>query len=113
MEAAKIFSGSSNAPLAESVCEHLNVSPGKMDVRRFSDGEIWVDISESVRGMHVFIIQSTCPPVNENLMELLIIADALKRASAEAITAVIPYYGYARPDRKVQPRAPITAKLVL
>ena len=111
MEDAKIFCGSSNPPLAESICEHLKVSPGKMEVKRFSDGEIWTEISESVRGMHVFIVQSTCPPVNENLMELLIIADALKRASASAITAVIPYYGYARQDRKVQPRAPITAKL--
>jgi ribose-phosphate pyrophosphokinase len=112
MEATKIFSGTSNVPLTEAICEYLSVSPGKIDIRRFSDGEIMLNISESVRGNHVFVVQSTCPPVNEHLMELLIIADALKRASARAITAVIPYYGYARQDRKVQPRAPITAKLV-
>lgn len=112
MEAMKIFSGTSNIPLAEAICEYLDVSPGKIDIRRFSDGEIFIHIAESVRGDHVFIVQSTCPPVNEHLMELLIITDALKRASAREITAVIPYYGYGRQDRKVQPRAPISAKLV-
>jgi len=112
MEHTKIFSGTSNIPLTEAVCKYLDVLPGKAEIRRFSDGEIFAEISESVRGSHVFVIQSTCPPVNEHIMELLIITDALKRASARAITAVIPYYGYARQDRKVQPRAPISAKLV-
>lgn len=112
MKTTKIFSGSSNTPLAKAVCEYLDLPHGKMEIRRFSDGEVFTEISESVRGSHAFIIQSTCPPANENIMELLIITDALKRASAGAITAVIPYYGYARQDRKVQPRAPITAKLI-
>lgn len=112
MDNAKIFSGTSNVPLANAVCEYLNVPLGESELRRFSDGEVVTEISESVRGSHVFIIQSTCPPTNENIMELLIITDALKRASARAITAVIPYYGYARQDRKVRPRAPISAKLV-
>ena len=112
MENTRIFSGTSNQPLAEAVCEYLNVMPGKLEVRRFSDGEVFADISDSVRKKETFIIQSTCPPVNENLMELLIITDALKRASAGSISAVIPYYGYARQDRKVLPRAPITAKLI-
>jgi ribose-phosphate pyrophosphokinase len=108
----RIFSGNSNVPLAKEICEKLGVSLGKADVRNFSDGEIQVDIDESVRGMDVFVIQSTCTPGNANLMELLIMIDALKRASANRITAVLPYYGYARQDRKVSPRAPITAKLV-
>ncbi|MCC6713150.1 MAG: ribose-phosphate pyrophosphokinase [Candidatus Dadabacteria bacterium] len=112
MDNAKIFCGTSNVPLAKAVCEYLDVPLGQAELRRFSDGEIFAEISESVRGSHVFVIQSTCPPVNEHIMELLIITDALKRASARAITAVIPYYGYARQDRKVQPRAPISAKLV-
>ncbi|MEQ9619902.1 MAG: ribose-phosphate pyrophosphokinase [Deltaproteobacteria bacterium] len=112
MDNAKIFSGTSNVLLANAVCEYLNVPMGESELRRFSDGEIVTEISESVRGSHVFIVQSTCPPANENIMELLIITDALKRASARAITAVIPYYGYARQDRKVRPRAPISAKLV-
>jgi ribose-phosphate pyrophosphokinase len=112
MEAIKIFSGTSNVPLSEAVCRFLGVPRGQAEIKRFSDGEVFVEISESVRETHVFVIQSTCPPVNEHIMELLIITDALKRASAGAITAVIPYYGYARQDRKVQPRAPITAKLV-
>lgn len=111
LEHTKIFSGTSNVPLTEAVCEYLDTSPGKIEIKRFSDGETSVEISESVRGANVFLIQSTCPPVNENLMELLIITDALKRASARVITAVIPYYGYARQDRKVQPRSPISAKL--
>jgi ribose-phosphate pyrophosphokinase len=112
MDNAKIFSGTSNVPLAKAICKYLDVPLGKAEVRRFSDGELVTEISESVRGSHVFVIQSTCPPTNEHVMELLILTDALKRASARAITAVIPYYGYARQDRKVQPRAPISAKLV-
>ncbi len=111
MQHTKIFSGTSNTPLVMDVCNYLEVEPGKMDISRFSDGELCVEIGESVRGSNVFLIQSTCPPVNENIMELLVITDALKRASARSITAVIPYYGYARQDRKVQPRAPISAKL--
>jgi ribose-phosphate pyrophosphokinase len=112
MENTKIFSGTSNLPLSEAICRYINVPLGKAQIKRFSDGEISVEIGESVRGSHVFVVQSTCPPVNENIMELLIIVDALKRASARKITAVIPYYGYARQDRKVHPRSPISAKLV-
>lgn len=108
----KIFAGNSNKGLAEEICRHLNISLGEANVSRFPDGEIKVKIEESVRGEDVFIIQSTCPPANEYLMELLIMIDALKRASAGRITAVIPYYGYARQERKTQPREPITAKLV-
>ncbi len=108
----KIFAGNSNKGLAEEICRHLNISLGEADVSRFPDGEIKVKIEESVRGEDVFIIQSTCPPANEYLMELLIMIDALRRASAGRITAVIPYYGYARQERKTQPREPITAKLV-
>jgi len=112
MENTKIFSGTANKPLAEAVCEYLKVSPGKLETRRFSDGEMFAEIDESVRMKDIFVIQPTCPPVNDNLMELLIIIDALKRASAGSISAVIPYYGYARQDRKILPRAPITAKLI-
>jgi len=112
MERLKIVTGSSNTEFADSVCRHLGVSLSKSVVKRFSDGEIMVEINESMRGMRAFVIQSTCDPVNTNLMELLIIIDALKRASASEINAVIPYYGYARQDRKVAPRAPISAKLV-
>jgi len=112
MERLKIVTGSSNTELADSVCRHLGVPLSKSVVKRFSDGEIMVEIHESMRGMRAFVIQSTCDPVNTNLMELLIIIDALKRASAAEINAVIPYYGYARQDRKVAPRAPISAKLV-
>lgn len=108
----KIFAGNSNKGLAEEICRHLNISLGEADVSRFPDGEIKVKIEESVRGEDIFIIQSTCPPANEYLMELLIMIDALRRASAGRITAVIPYYGYARQERKTQPREPITAKLV-
>jgi ribose-phosphate pyrophosphokinase len=108
----RVFSGNSNVPLAQEICSHLGISPGRAGVTNFSDGEIQVDIDESVRGMDVFVIQSICTPGNTNLMELLIMMDALKRASAQRITAVLPYYGYARQDRKVSPRAPITAKLV-
>jgi len=112
MENTKIFSGTSNKPLVDAVCKYLDVKAGKAKIRRFSDGETFIEIVESVRGSNVFVIQSTCPPVNENIMELMIMTDALKRASARSITAVIPYYGYARQDRKVLPRSPISAKLV-
>ena len=108
----KFFTGNSNPRLAEGVCTYLQMDLGAIQVRRFSDGEIFVEIGENVRGRDVFVLQSTCSPVNDNLMELLIIMDALRRASARRITAVIPYYGYARQDRKVAPRVPISAKLV-
>ncbi len=108
----RIFTGNSNIDLVEKISEKLNIPIGKSEVKNFSDGEINVEIDESVRGMDVFVIQSICAPVNNNLMELLILIDALKRASARRITAVLPYYGYARQDRKVSPRAPISAKLV-
>ena len=108
----KIFAGNSNVPLAREICGHLAVPLGNAKVRNFSDGEIMVEIGENVRGRDVYIIQSTCSPTNNNLMELLIMTDALKRASAARITAVIPYFGYARQDRKVAPRTPITSKLI-
>ncbi len=108
----KIFSGNSNPALAEKICSYVGVPLGKVQVKTFSDGEIAVDIDESVRGLNTFVVQSTCSPVNNNLMELLIMIDALRRASADRINAVIPYYGYARQDRKVAPRQPISAKLV-
>jgi ribose-phosphate pyrophosphokinase len=108
----KIFTGNSNRALADEVVARLDVPVGRASVGRFSDGEITVTIGENVRSSDVFVIQSTSSPANENLMELLVMIDALKRASAEYITAVIPYYGYARQDRKVAPRTPITAKLV-
>jgi len=112
LERIRVFSGNANIALATKICQHLGVSLGKANVTTFSDGETRVEINENVRGMDVFIIQSTCPPVNITCMELLIMIDALKRASADRITAVIPYYGYGRQDRKVAPRAPITAKLL-
>jgi ribose-phosphate pyrophosphokinase len=108
----RIFTGNSNIELVDKILEQLNTPIGKSVVKNFSDGETNVEIDESVRGMDVFVIQSICAPVNNNLMELLILIDALKRASARRITAVLPYYGYARQDRKVSPRAPISAKLV-
>ena len=108
----KVFSGNGNPKLAEAICEYLRLPMGNWTLRRFSDGEIYCHIKENVRGTDVFIIQPTCSPANENLMELLVAADAFKRASADRVTAVIPYYGYARQDRKDQPRVPITAKLV-
>lgn len=108
----KIFSGNANIDLARAICAFLSVPLGTAVVKRFSDGEVSVDIGENVRGADVFIVQPTCPPVNEHLVELLILMDALKRSSANRVTAVLPYYGYARQDRKVLPRAPITAKLV-
>lgn len=107
-----LFSGNSNPGLVGQIAEYLDVKLGDIEVDRFSEGEIRVKINENVRGRDVFIVQSTCPPVNENLMELLIMIDAMRRASASRITAVIPYFGYARQDRKDQPRVPITAKLV-
>lgn len=108
----QVFSGNANKPLAEEIAKHLGIPLGEANIKRFSDGEVWVEIEQNVRGMDVFIIQPTSAPANEHLMELLIMIDALKRASADRITAVIPYYGYARQDRKVQPRTPITSKLV-
>ena len=107
----KIFSGNSNSALAESILNHLNLQMGKAEVSSFSDGEISVSIKESVRGLDCFVVQSTSFPVNTNLMELLILIDALKRASAGRITAVMPYFGYARQDRKTKARDPISAKL--
>jgi len=112
MDKIKIFAGNSNTPLAVEICDHLGITLGKSDVRSFSDGEVYVDIQESVRNVEVYVVQSTCLPCNDNLMELLIMLDALKRASAGSVTAVMPYYGYARQDRKVAPRTPISAKLV-
>ncbi|MGK2904730.1 MAG: ribose-phosphate pyrophosphokinase [Desulfuromonadales bacterium] len=108
----KIFTGNANPALAQEICNHLAVPLAKATVKTFSDGEIMVEIKENVRGRDVFVVQSTCQPANENLIELLIMIDALKRASAARITAVIPYFGYARQDRKVAPRTPITSKLV-
>jgi ribose-phosphate pyrophosphokinase len=108
----KLFGGTSNPELTEKVCKYLEIEPGKISAKKFSDGETQVEIHENIRGRDVFILQSTCTPVNDNLMELLIIIDALKRASAKRITAIIPYYGYGRQDRKVKPRVPISAKLV-
>jgi ribose-phosphate pyrophosphokinase len=107
-----VFSGNSNPELSQKICDYLGVPLGGEKVKRFSDGEIQIEIDENVRRKDVFIIQSTCSPVNENLVELLLMIDAMKRASATRITAVIPYYGYARQDKKVAPRVPISAKLV-
>jgi ribose-phosphate pyrophosphokinase len=108
----RLFSGNANRPLAEEIAAYLRVRLSDADVTRFSDGEVYVQVNENVRGADVFVIQPTCPPVNDTLMELLIMIDAFKRASARRITAVLPYYGYARQDRKVQSRVPISAKLV-
>jgi ribose-phosphate pyrophosphokinase len=108
----KLFSGTSNLSLAQEVCHYLGIEPGKMTAKTFSDGETLIEIHENIRGGDVFVLQSTCTPVNDNLMQLLIIMDALRRASAQRITAIIPYYGYGRQDRKVKPRVPISAKLV-
>ncbi|MBW1713876.1 MAG: ribose-phosphate pyrophosphokinase [Deltaproteobacteria bacterium] len=108
----KLLTGNSNPELAEQMADYLDVRLTKTEVKRFSDGEIAVEIGENVRGSDAFVIQSICSPVNENLMELLLLLDALRRSSARRITAVIPYYGYARQDRKVAPRVPISAKLV-
>ena len=108
----KVFAGNSNIPLAQSICQYIGLEMGRCTVNAFPDGETFVKIDENVRGEDVFVIQSTCPPTNHHLMELFIMMDALRRASAARITAVLPFYGYARQDRKDQPRVPITAKLV-
>ncbi|ENK1724756.1 ribose-phosphate pyrophosphokinase [Campylobacter upsaliensis] len=112
MRGYKIFSGSANLEFAKQISKYLSLPLSYAGVKRFSDGEISVQIDESVRGKDVFIIQSTCAPANDNLMELLILTDALRRSSANSITAIIPYFGYARQDRKANPRVPISAKLV-
>ena len=112
-ERMRIFTGNANPRLAEAVCKHLNISLGRCVVGRFSDGEVMVELLENVRGRDVFILQSTCAPTNDNLMEVLVMVDALKRASAARITAAIPYFGYARQDRRPRSaRVPITAKVV-
>ncbi len=112
MDDFAIFSGNSNPELAQKICAYLKVPLGGAKVKRFSDGEVQIEIQENVRLKDIFVIQSTCPPVNDNLVELLLMIDAFNRSSARRITAVIPYYGYARQDKKVAPRVPISAKLV-
>jgi ribose-phosphate pyrophosphokinase len=112
IKALTIFSGNANRELSESICRCVEVRIGDAEVTTFSDGEIFAEINENVRGVNCFVVQPTCSPVNQNLMELLIMIDALKRASAGSIVAIIPYFGYARQDRKVKPRTPISAKLV-
>ena len=112
MDKLAVVTGNAHPELAKNICKYLKIKLSECLVGRFSEGEIRVKIEENIRGKDVFVIQPTCPPVNDNLMELLILCDALKRASAKRITAVMPYYGYARQDRKDQPRVPITAKLV-
>jgi len=108
----KIFSGTSNPKLAKEIAEHLNMRLSEIELKKFSDGEISVKIKENIRNTEIFIIQSTCNPVNDNLMELLLMIDAARRASVKSVTAVIPYFGYARQDRKVEPRVPISSKVV-
>jgi ribose-phosphate pyrophosphokinase len=108
----KIFSGNGNPRLARAICDYLRLRLGNLQLIKFSDGEIYCQVLENVRGTDVFVIQPTCPPVNENILELLIVVDSLKRSSAARITAVLPYYGYARQDRKDKPRVPISAKLI-
>ncbi|MDA0990012.1 MAG: ribose-phosphate pyrophosphokinase, partial [Verrucomicrobia bacterium] len=108
----KVFAGTSNPALAEQIATYLKTSLGEVDINRFPDGEIFVKIKENIRGRDCYVVQSICNPPNENLMELLILIDAMRRASAKRITAVLPFYGYGRQDRKDQPRVPITAKLV-
>ncbi|MFZ1071936.1 MAG: ribose-phosphate pyrophosphokinase [Verrucomicrobiia bacterium] len=108
----KVFSGTANEPLAQAICKYIGIELGKCKISPFPDGETFVKVEENVRGEDVFIVQSTCPPTNHNLMEMFIMIDAVRRASAARITAVLPFYGYARQDRKDQPRVPITAKLV-
>lgn len=112
LKALSIFTGNSNPAIAKEICKYVEIPEGRSDVTHFADGEIYVEINENVRGLNAFVVQSTCTPVNQALMELLIMIDALKRASAGSIIAVLPYFGYARQDRKVRPRTPITAKLV-
>jgi ribose-phosphate pyrophosphokinase len=111
LKSLSIFSGNANRALAEEICKYVEIPLGRADVTHFSDGEIYVEIGENVRGATCFVVQPTCMPVNQSLMELLIMIDALKRASAGSIVAIIPYFGYARQDRKAKPRTPITAKL--
>jgi ribose-phosphate pyrophosphokinase len=108
----KVFSGNANPALAKQICDHLQIPPGEIHLAKFSDGELYCQILENVRGKDVFLIQPTCRPVNNNLMELLIMIDAFKRSSAARITSVLPYYGYGRQDRKDKPRVPISSKLV-
>jgi ribose-phosphate pyrophosphokinase len=108
----KIFSGTANKPLTRAICSYLDLPEGQIKLKAFSDGELYCQVMENIRGMDVFVIQPTCPPVNEHLMQLLLMMDAFKRSSASRITAVIPYYGYARQDRKDKPRVPISAKLI-
>jgi len=112
MSNIKVFSGLANLPLAQEICDHLGVPLGRTKLKRFSDGEVNFQILENVRGQDTFLVQPTCPPVGDSLMELLVMIDAFKRASARRITAVVPYYGYARQDRKDKPRVPISSKLV-
>ena len=112
MHSLALFAGNSNTELAQSICRHIGVKLGEARVKTFSDGEIRVEIKENVRGKDVFVLQSTCAPVNDHLVELLLMIDAFKRSSAQRITAVVPYYGYARQDKKVVPRVPISARLV-
>ena len=112
MQGISIFSGNSNPALANKICEYLNLSLGNAQVKTFSDGEIQIEINENVRSKDVYVIQSTCSPVNDHLVELLLMIDAFKRSSAKRVTAVMPYFGYARQDKKVAPRVPISAKLV-
>lgn len=112
LKALSIFSGNANRDLAEAICRYVETPLGKAEVTRFADGEIYVEINENVRGVNCFVVQPTCAPANDNLMELLVMIDALKRASAGHIVAVIPYFGYARQDRKSKPRTPISARLV-
>jgi ribose-phosphate pyrophosphokinase len=111
LKSLSIFTGNSNRPLADEICKFVEIPLGRADVTHFSDGEIYVEIGENVRGVNCFVVQPTCTPVNQSLMELLIMIDALRRASAGSIVAIMPYYGYARQDRKAKPRTPISAKL--
>jgi ribose-phosphate pyrophosphokinase len=112
LKALTIFSGNANRDLAKAICSYVETPLGNAEVTRFADGEIYVEINENVRGVNCFVVQPTCAPANDNLMELLVMIDALKRASAGSIIAVIPYFGYARQDRKSKPRTPISARLV-
>ena len=112
MNETMVFALTANIDLVNEICDYLSLSPGKISVKHFADGEILVEPEETVRGKKVYVVQSTCNPVTERLMELLVCVDALKRASAGSITCIMPYYGYARQDRKARPRQPITAKLV-
>ncbi|HYB97600.1 MAG TPA: ribose-phosphate pyrophosphokinase [Candidatus Limnocylindrales bacterium] len=112
MNSLQVFAGNASVALADSICAKLGAKRGRAEIRRFSDGEIFVEIHDNVRGADVFVVQSTSMPGNDHIMELLLMLDALKRASAKRVTAVVPYYGYARQDRKVSPRVPISAKLV-